>query len=71
MHSKHRLQMERLYAEHEKIEGTIKELSKKILWMKSALGRKFIERQIDMQAAKICKIEKKIWANWEKNSKQF
>lgn len=59
MYSKHRLQLERLYAEHAKEERTIKELYKKILRLKSESCRQLIERQIDMQAAKIIQIEKK------------
>lgn len=63
MFSKHRLQMERLYAnglyaKRAKVAGTINELRKVL---PRALDRQFVEKQIKLEQAKFIQIENEIY----------
>lgn len=62
MFSKHRLQMERLYAnglyaKRAKVENTIRELRKVL---PQALDRQFVEKHIKLEQAKFIQIENEI-----------
>lgn len=63
MYPKHRLQMERLYAnglyaKRAKVENTIRELRKVL---PQALDRQFVEKQLSLQMAKLIQIENEIY----------
>lgn len=63
MYSNHRLQMKRLYAnglyaKRAKVAGTINEL-RKVLPL--ALDRRFVEKQLNLQMAKLIQIENEIY----------
>lgn len=63
MHSNHRLQMERLYAnglyaKRAKVAGTINELRKVL---PRALDRQFVEKHIKLEQAKFIQIENEIY----------
>lgn len=62
MYSNHRFQMERLYAnglyaKRAKVAGTINELRKVL---PRALDRRFVEKQLNLQMAKLIQIENEI-----------